>query len=313
MRVFSTDKKQTFYFFFFSTTNPPPTSFFISRPYLHLRMKLTSTISILTLAISSLSYATITGTISSGGKKVHFGEIETQEIKVLPIESAKDLIEIKLKNDKLNGQPEQIMLSLSDAYKSNVATHYIPQVNGENIKYSIKVNSIPEVLLSKSQLTLSLIIADSKGKSNQIKRLVDIKPASELSKPVKHDKKFSFGIQPEIHHIFKEDEKTVNPVVPVAFILVATATFLLLLGSWVGFIGLNNLFSTLKSTSSGQLLQNISFLMTLVGFEFNFAKYYLGQSIFATLFYSFILSLSAVYFGSSVLRYLAQNRALEKQ
>ncbi|KAI5967451.1 hypothetical protein KGF57_000394 [Candida theae] len=276
-------------------------------------MKFTSTVSILTLAISTLSYGAITGTISSSGKTVHYGEIETQEIKVLPLESIKDTIDIKLKNDKLDGQPEQIMLSLSDSHKSNVATHYIPVVNGNNIKYSIKANSIPATLLSRSQLTLGLVIADSKTKSNLVKRLVDLKPSAELKKPVKQERKFQFGLQPEIHHIFKEDAKTVNPVVPVAFIAVAAATFLILLGSWAGFIGLDNLFSTLKSTSGGQLLQNVSFLLTLIGFEFNFVKYYLGQSIFTTLFYGSILALAAVYFGSSVLRYLAQNRALGKQ
>lgn len=277
------------------------------------RMKFTSTISVLTFAMSALSHGALIGTISSSGKTVHFGEIETQEIKVLPIESTKDVIDIRLKNDKLDGQPEQIMLSLSDAHKSSVATHYVPSVKGTNIKYSIKASSIPDVLLSKNQLTLGLVIADVTGKSNLVKRLVDIKPSSELKKPPKQERRFKFGIQPEIHHIFKEDAKTVNPIIPVAFIAIAIATFLALLGSWVGFIGLNNLFKTLKSTSGGQLLQNVSFLITLIGFEFNFFKYYLGQSIFTTIFYSFILSLSGVYFGSGVLKYLAQNRTLGKQ
>lgn len=273
----------------------------------------TTTIPLLTLVFSALSYGAVTGTVSSGGKTVHFGEIDTQEIKVLPIESGKDVIDIKLKNDQLDGPPEQIMLSLSDTQKSSLATHYVPLVSGASIKYSIKASSIPNVLLSRNQLTLSLIIGDGTGKPNLIKRLVDIKPSLEITKPTKNEKKIGFGIQPEIHHIFKEDAKTVNPIVPIAFIVIASATFLSLLISWVSFIGLNDLFKTLKSTTGGQLLQNIAFLISLIGFEFNFFKYYLGQPIFTTLFYSFILGLSAIYFGSSVLRYLAQNRALGKQ
>lgn len=86
----------------------------------------TTTIPLLTLVFSALSYGAVTGTVSSGGKTVHFGEIDTQEIKVLPIESGKDVIDIKLKNDQLDGPPEQIMLSLSDTQKSSLATHYVP-------------------------------------------------------------------------------------------------------------------------------------------------------------------------------------------
>ncbi|KAI5961763.1 hypothetical protein CANMA_003740 [Candida margitis] len=277
-------------------------------------MKFTSSIPILTLAISALGYGAVTGTVSSSSKTVHFGEIDTQEIKVLPIESVKDFIDIKLKYGQLDGQPEQIMLSLSDAKKASLVTHYVPQVKSANIRYTIKASSIPDVLISKDALTLSLVIADSSGKSNIVKRLVDIKPSPGLASAANHEKKrFKFGIQPEIHHTFKEDAKTVNPIVPIVFIAIATVVFLSLLGSWVGFIGLNDLFRTVKSTSGGQLLQNISFLVTLIGFEVNFFMYYLDQSIFTTLFNGFFLGLAAVYFGSGVLKYLAQNRALGKQ
>lgn len=271
---------------------------------------------LLALAFHAIAYGPVVGSISINGKgeAVHFGEIETQEIKLLPLESTKDVIEIKLKDSSLQGQPEQILFTLADAKKPSVATHFVPVVKGKNINLSIPASSLPDVLKIKDTLVLSLIIADGKQSTKKVnKRLLEIKPSRELKSTSKQETVPTFGLQPEIHHIFKEDEQGVNPVVPVAFILVAVALHLALLASWVGFIGVKDLFRTLNTTSSSQLLQNISFLLSLLGFEVNFVKYYLGQSIFTTLFYGTILSIPSLYFGRSVLRALAKNRALGKQ
>ncbi|KAI5966249.1 uncharacterized protein KGF55_000558 [Candida pseudojiufengensis] len=264
------------------------------------------------LATSAIAKGVVTGKISNtnSGQSIHFGEIDTQVIKTLPIHSPKDIIEIDLKNSDIkNKQPEQIMISLSDNLKPSIVTHFVPTVKDDTIKLKIRASSIPELLKTKESLALSLIIGDSSGDSNLIKRLGELIPSQEFKLSSNYKSKPKFGVQPEIHHIFKEDEKTINPIIPTIFIGFATFLFLALLGSWFGFIGANNLFfKTFNRTSIGQISHNILFFSSLIGFEFNFVKYYLGQSIFTTLFYGFVLSFPCYYFGLSVLTYLGKNR-----
>lgn len=259
------------------------------------------------------AYSDLTGTIKLNDKKITFGEINTQEVKQLSIESPKDVIEISLKSKDIDGKPEQIWISLADSEDQSIVTHYVPTVKRSSITTNIKTSTLPDVLKSKDKLILSIVIADSKSKDNLLRRLAEILPSPEFQATSKYQQKERIGIQPEIHHIFRGDEKTVNKIIPVAFIGVAVGLFVGLLGLWFGFIGVNNLFRTFKTITTTQLLYNVSFLISLAGFELNFYKYYLGQSIFTTLFYGFILSIPCVYFGVSVLRSLATNRALGKQ
>ncbi|KAI5955790.1 hypothetical protein KGF54_001292 [Candida jiufengensis] len=275
-------------------------------------MKFSTVIPICGLIASSIAKGVITGKITNNnnGESVHFGEIDTQVIKSLPIDSSKDIIEIDLKNKDLEGhKPEQIMISLSDVSQPNLVTNFVPTVKDDQIKLQIKASLIPEILKSKDSLVLNLIIGDSSGSLNLIKRLIELIPSQEFKSSSKYERKSKFGIQPEIHHIFRGDEKTINPIIPIFFIGIASVLFLILIGSWFGFIGVNDIFfKTFNKTSIGQISHNILFFTSLIGFELNFVKYYLGQSIFTTLFYGFILSFPCYYFGLSVLNYLAKNR-----
>ncbi|EER31789.1 hypothetical protein CTRG_04572 [Candida tropicalis MYA-3404] len=276
-------------------------------------MKYSVFIGLLSLFTFSLAFSDLTGTIKLNGRKITFGEINTQEVKQLSIESPKDVLEIKLKSKDVDGKPEQIWVSLADADDQSIVKHYVPTVKKSDITANIKASTLPDVLKSKDKLVLSIVIADSKSKDNLLRRLVEILPSEEFQATSKYQQKPRIGIQPEIHHVFRGDEKTVNPLIPVVFIGIALTLFVGLVGAWFGFIGVNNLFRTFKTITTTQLLYNVSFLISLVGFELNFYKYYLGQSIFTTLFYGFILSIPCVYFGVSVLRSLATNRALGKQ
>ena len=275
-------------------------------------MKTSVFIAIFNLLVCALAYADLTGTIKVNDKKITLGEFNTQEVRQLTVNSPKDIIEIDLNSKDIDGKPDQIMISLADVQNPAIVTHYVPVVKESKIKLNIKALSIPEVLKTKDKLVLAIVIADSKSKNNMIRRLVEVLPSPEFKSTSRYQAKPRIGIQPEIHHIFKEDEKTVNPIVPILFIIAAFTLLLCLFGSWVGFIGIDNLFRTFKTISKVQLLHNVSFLISVLGFELNFAKYYLGQSIFTTLFYGFILSIPCVYFGVSVLRSLAKNRALGK-
>ncbi|ODV77365.1 uncharacterized protein CANTADRAFT_7840 [Suhomyces tanzawaensis NRRL Y-17324] len=273
-----------------------------------LEMKFSIIATAAQLLAVSLAYTISEGTIKVGEKSVSFGEFNTQEVKQLPIESPKDKIDINLKiNDDLAKRPHQVVLSLASIKDSALAAHFVPTFTVSNqIKASIPVNKLPEVLKIQDKLLLSLIIGDQVS-GNLDRHLVEIIPGAEYKETSKYVEKPRVGRKQEIHHIFREDPKTINAIIPVAFIGAAVVLTLGLFASWVGFIGAD-LTTTFKTITTTQLTYNVSFLVTIIGFEVNFIKYYLGQNIFTTLFNSFILGLPSIYFGSKVLRSLRENR-----
>ncbi|KAG7664010.1 uncharacterized protein J8A68_002448 [[Candida] subhashii] len=273
-------------------------------------MKFIFTVFILN-ALTALAYSNLEGYVKIGKNKVSFGEIETQEVKQLFIDSPRDFIDVSLECKDMTKRPDQVVLSLSDFSDPSLVTHFVPTVTDEKIRTSIKAVTLPEVLKSKDKLILQIIIADSTSSKNLYRKLVEIFPSPEFQQSSNYKPKERLGIQPEIHHIFKQDEKDVNPVIPVAFIGISITLFFVFLGTWFRHAG-KELLPTLKTISWSQLTCNIVFLICIFGFELNFVMYYLGQSIFTTLYYGAVLSVATVYFGVRVLRSLAQNRVLGK-
>ncbi|KAK6457792.1 uncharacterized protein RJT20DRAFT_125646 [Scheffersomyces xylosifermentans] len=258
----------------------------------------------------SLAYTIAEGYIKVNDQSVYFGEFMTQEVKQLTLDTPKDKIEINLKlKEEIEKKPHQLLLSLASFNDPAIASHYVPAFTAsKEIRLTISANKIPEVLKVQDKLIFKLIVADydNEGK-NLVQQLVEFIPEAEFQASSKYTEKPRIGYQPEIHHIFRGEEKTVNPAIPVIFIGGAVVLFIGLVTVWLQFIG-KDLISTLKYTPPVQLTYNIGFLTSIIGFEANFISYYLGQSIFTTLFYGFILSLPSVYFGSKVLRSLSIGR-----
>lgn len=255
------------------------------------------------------AYSITEGSIKVGEKSIYFGEVMTQEIKQLTIDSPKEKIDIKLKlNDDISQQPHQVVVSISDADNSNLITHYVPVVTVNNeIKLSIPLNKLPEVLKSKSKLLMHLIVADSK-QDNLNKQLVELLSTDNFRTASTYKSSDSkVGYKQEIHHIFRGEEKQVGEIIPIVFICCAVILFVGLNLSWNQFIG-KDLYRSFSYITSTQLGYNVLFLLSIISFEYNIVKYYLGQSIFTTLFRGFIISLPGVYFGSKVLRYLRVQR-----
>lgn len=265
---------------------------------------------LLQLIAVTVAYVVTEGTVTLGSKTVHFGEIETREIKTLDIELPKDVIQIAASLQDVATHPHQLVVSLSSTSNKALATHYVPTFANSKLNLKIPVGKLPEVLKIQDSLSLDLIVADSK--KQLYKHLCVIVPSEEFQTTSKYTEKPRIGYKPEIHHIFRADPETVNPIIPVVFIGGAVALSLALFGAWFAFVGPKALFSSFKSISSTQLTYNIGFLASLIGFEYTFIKYYLGQSIFTTLFNGAILSLPSIYFGSKVLRYLGQTRKAGK-
>lgn len=265
------------------------------------------------LSVAS-AYTITEGFIKTGENSIHFGEVMTQEIKQLKVNSLKDKIEIKLKiKDSVEDfiKPQHLTITVSDPQNPNLISHFTPvlSVNRE-IKLSIPINSLPPVLKSKLVLQLGLIVArENNLKFNLNKHLSEILFSDEIVFASTYKRKESdIGPKPLIHHTFKTEEKHVSSIIPIIFIAAAITLFLALNLSWNSLVGTNNLYRSFKTITPKQLSYNALFLLAIAFFEYNIFNYYLGQSIFTTLFRGFVIGLPSVYLGSKVLRYLRAQR-----
>lgn len=261
------------------------------------------------------AYTITEGVINIEDQAIYYGEIMTQEIKQLLIDSPKDKLEMRLKmNSDIDTAPHQIVVSISSADNSNLITHYIPvfTVNNE-IKLSIPLNKLPEVLKTKSKLLMHLIVADEDPNfKNMNKQLLELLPTTNFQKTASYKSTDAIiGYKPEIHHIFQGEQKQVGSIIPILFIGCAIILFIGLNLSWNAIIG-KDLYRSFSYITSTQLSYNVFFLLSIMGFEYNIFQYYLGQSIFTTLFRGFIISLPGIFFGSKVLRYLRNQRLAGK-
>lgn len=260
--------------------------------------------------ISAVSaYSLSEGSVKVGASEVHLGEMNTQEIKQLAIDLPKDKIELELKLEGVADlKPHQLVVTLAD--RNGLDLSFVPAFVAQSLvaKLSILVSKIPAALRSQEKLYLSLIVADADEKNaNLLKQLVEIIPSESLRESAAYKPAPRIGIKPEIHHIFREDAKTVNPVIPVAFIGGAVALFLLLVGSWGAYVG-ENLFGVAGQLRGVKAVHGAGFLGSVVGFEVTFVRYYLGSTIFTTLFHCFLLGGPSIYFGAKVLKTLSEQR-----
>lgn len=249
------------------------------------------------------AYSVSEGSVKVGSQVIEFGEFNTQEIKHLDL-SYKDTINVNLKLDEEQA-PHQVVLSFSNGNGLDWAV--VPAFTKGAIKASVPAAKLPAALAHEEKVHLTLIVADASGTLQ--KNLGELVPSDNLRESVPYVKPATLASQPQIAHTFRTEEKTVGAAVPLGFIAVAGVLFLGLLGSWTVFIG-GDLTRLLNHITRLNLLHNVAFLGTLVGFEATFAKYYLGTSIFQTLASAAALAPFSLYFGLKVLRNLAYQRRI---
>lgn len=275
-------------------------------------MKLSSFLS----AVSCVSaFAFKEATVAIGSNKIELGEFNTQQIRQIPIKSSTDSISVSIDLD-LEGslRPHQIALILAGSDDSALSKHIVPEVNEKSGKVTanIAANSLPPALKAQPRIIVKLVVADfDAAEQNILKQLVELVPSAEFVASAQYTPQPRLGKKREIHHIFKSDPATVGPFVPLVFVGLSICLFVALWISWASLVG-KNLFGTLKHTSPVQLLYNVVFLTSLLGFEYTFVRYYLGQLIFTTLYHALVLALPTLYFGSRVLRALRRDRQLDR-
>lgn len=258
----------------------------------------------------ALSYSLTEATIKIGDESVTLGEFNTQEIKQLPINNVRDSISVSLKFDSLKKVPSQLVVTLGD--NKGLVTTYVPSIKENSAAISIPVKKFPDVLKVQDKLFLNLIVSSPETDANIFKTLTEVIPSPIFKESSNYQvKKSIIGKKPEIHHIFNSDPSTINATIPLAFIAGSIGLFVILLGTWAS-IACSSVTEGLKGLSGKNGLYTVGFLSSIVGIEFNFVRYYLGQSIFSTLFNVSILALPTIYFGSKVLRKLFEDRKIGK-
>lgn len=269
------------------------------------------------LALGVVSYSIESGLARVDQDIIQFGEVEIQLIRQLRLDNMKDKLDVEFKLDYPDAsyRPHQCVVTLGDNQGHDLL--FVPNYLSayDVYKLSIPVSKIPLALRIKDKLYLRTIVGSSGPKKhgdNLNRNLAEVIIGDELKllaqaayKPAER-----FGLKHEIHHQFSTDTPTVNATVPIFFSGVAIVLFVGLLGTWTSLLG-RNMLVNFRRLSSAQLLYHGVFLTSLVGLVCVFYRYYLGTSIFSTLFHAFLLAIPVVFFGSRTLRDLARFQKLE--
>lgn len=229
-------------------------------------------------------------------------ESGSDNVDQLTFDSPKSRVSIAVKLDT-ETQPHQMLFLLTDG---NGLDHAVfPEWQNSIARAIFPIGKLPPSLLEAEKFDLFVIAADdNEEEPNLAQPIVEFKP-SELFQGLEREYNIPtrLGAKSEIHHIFRSEEATVNPSIPVAFSIVAAIFLLVLLRIWSSTLGTSLFGSTDDST------MKITLLVILASFEFTFIKYYLGATIFTTLFHIGLLTLPALIIGSRALGLLAKARS----
>lgn len=265
-------------------------------------MQLFRTLLWLPLLAGTLAYSITSGLVSVNGKKA-FDYDTSDTVHRVTLDSIRDKLALSVELKGAETQPHQ----LNYVFSNNAGLDYavFPKFDSKTSKVSLLlvVNKIPAALL-QDRVFVYLVAASDQKKGNLYTLIGELVPTESLQASVNYKAPERLGAQPEIHHIFKEDPKTVNPVVPIAFSAVAIALFIGLLGAWVSLVG-NSLF-----VANQAIPFKGGFLTTLALFEFTFFRYYLSATIFTTIFSVAALTAPALIFGARALKALTKQRTV---
>ncbi|TID30267.1 hypothetical protein CANINC_001147 [Pichia inconspicua] len=200
-------------------------------------------------------------------------------------------------------QPEQVMISLS---APNIVSEFYLHPNfiqNKVFEANIAMSDISKFLLSEEEIFVTVITGDPENESyNKILMVGTLKPSEKLraSKHVELPKRLTQNN--EIHHNFKDPPKNLPSFISNFFATILLTIFVSLLVAWnyVDAINFNNLNKFGPST--------FIFLASIIALEYTFFDYYIGTSIFTTLYRFAIIAIISVFFGSKTLTNLYKLR-----
>lgn len=170
-----------------------------------------------------------------------------------------------------------------------------------------QIKKIPDVLKLEDRIFVSIVVADSNpNEKNFVQDVLELVPSEELKSSLKYEAPARLGPLPEIHHQFGGEQATVFAVIPILFIGVAGYLVLLLLKTW------NDMYTEGSFAARDGSNWKVGYLVVLGFLELTFVSYYLGSSIFLTIFKVALVAGPFLFFGSRALTTLAKQRAREE-
>lgn len=264
-------------------------------------MRLIKSLSMAMAALSTASAFSLKGgEVLVNGNPLLFSE---DSVSSVALTSQREVLIINA-DLEAGSKPRQLNFILSDGNGADFAL--FPKYDEKTHKATAKlsVSKLPGFLQTQGEITVTLIAASGDPEEAKIsKHVATLVPSDELKASVHYIAPHRLGPLPEIHHIFRVEEATVNAIVPVAFSAVSGVLLLVLLRSWATITD-GTLFGAMQGSTF-----KAAFLATIVLFEVSFARYYLGTSIFATISSVALLFGPFLFFGFKSAASLATPKA----
>jgi oligosaccharyltransferase complex subunit delta (ribophorin II) len=236
----------------------------------------------------------------NSGKQISSNSFDESATLSLDAQTSLEVTFDTLKDGK-GVQAHQTVMALSDL--STGLEFFFPATvrpNGK-AKLSITPKKIPRALHGKP-LDVSILVG-SFGKDKSVEVHAGSKvivPSSQEHKPP-----VRLGPKPEIHHQFRASPRTVSAVVALVFAGAAAFTTVVLFGYWAS-VGAN--INSLSKALSDAPVGHVGLIASLASLETVFILYYLGRSIFDTLWSFAIIAPIIVFTGSRALRDVRERR-----
>lgn len=248
------------------------------------------------------AYKVTGGSVSS--KKVEIAKLDvfSSTLPSIPIESSRDsfLVTVNLEETK---KPSQLLLLLSgkDGLEHSIYARFVD--TEAKASASLVVSKLPTALKIQKEIKISLVAASaSENEENIVVPLFTLAPTELFLASIEYEKPTRLGASPEIHHQFRSDQPTIGTSVPTIFSAGAVGLLVVLLGSWATLLNGDMFNGWLGS------VYKLGYLATLGYFEYIVLQYYLGTSIFATIFQAAVILAPMSFFGSRALTSLARLR-----
>lgn len=262
-------------------------------------MRFSTTALWLAVLSSVCAYAITGGSVALNDKKLFSVDPASTDVRRVAIDSEKDVLSFAVNLDAVS-KPHQLVLTLSDG--AGLVHPVFASYDGSKATARVAVHRLPASLKMVERIFVSLVAA-SAGEPNLNEPLVELVPTDEFRLSVEYKKPVRLGALPEIHHIFREDPATVNAFFPVVFSAAAGALLVALFGAWASVLG-GSAFGAKQAA-----VWKSGFLATITLVEVTFVKYYLGATIFTTLFHVFLLGGPCFFFFSRALSAMARVRS----
>ncbi|WPK25990.1 hypothetical protein PUMCH_003332 [Australozyma saopauloensis] len=266
-----------------------------------MKFTLSAAVAGLAAVASANAYKVIGGSVTS--KKVEIAALgAATDLPSIPIDSIRDSFVLNV-NFEQTTKPAQLLFLLSNKHGLEHSLYARFTETGSKASASVVVGKLPNALKTQDEIHVSIVAAGpSEEEENVIVPLCTFIPSEKFKDSVEYEQPVRLGALPEIHHQFRSNEPHINSFVPTVFSAAALGLLVVLLGAWAGLLN-GDMFSGWQGS-----FWKIGYLATLAYFELIVLRYYLGTSIFATVFQGLLVAGPLSFFGSRALTALARLR-----